>query len=125
MDQDPAAAYLAAHVLTAPPGEQLLLAYSVALQEVDRAREAWVRGDIDAARSAEAKLTRLLLLLLGAVNPEPDPVLAGRLVTLYQWCLARLGEGPSTRLETYDKVRTVLAGLHEAFAQAARRGDRG
>src|SRR5579883_1469932 len=74
MDQDPATAYLAAHILTAPPSEQLLLTYEAALREVERAREAWVRGDPHGARAADARLTQLLLLLLGAVDPGPDPV---------------------------------------------------
>jgi flagellin-specific chaperone FliS len=122
-----ARAYLEAKVLAASPGERLLVTYDEAVRASDNAREAAASGDHDGERAAQAKLTQSLLLLIRAVNPTPDPLLAERLLTLYQWCLARLScareEGPSA----YSKVREVLDGLRSAFAkahQAVQRDDR-
>lgn len=122
-----ARAYLEATVLAASAGEQLLVTYDEAVRASDDAYDAAERGDRERERAAQARLTQVLLLLVRAVNPTPDPLLAERLLTLYQWCLARLScvheEGPSV----YRKVRAVLQWLRSAFATAhesARHEDR-
>jgi len=114
-----ARAYQAANVLTASNTDVLLLAYDTALHECDRAAAAVAAADLDTVRKAERRVTQVLLLLISAIDPGPDPVLAGRLLTLYQWCLARLAEGHQSDSATYAKVRTVLANLRSAFAHAA------
>jgi len=114
-----ARAYQAAKVLTASNAETLLLVYDTALDECDRAVNAVAAGDPGAASTAEQKITQILLLLISAIDPTPDPVLAGRLLTLYQWCLKRLAEGHQSDGGVYARVRTVLAGLRGAFADAA------
>jgi len=114
-----ARAYQAAQVLTASHADVLLLAYDTAMQECDRASAGVVADDVHTVRTAERKVTQVLLLLISAIDPGPDPVLAGRLLTLYQWCLARLAEGHQADTATYAKVRAVLADLRSAFALAA------
>jgi flagellin-specific chaperone FliS len=114
-----ARAYQAANILTASNTDVLLLAYDTALHECDRAAAGVAAGDLDIVRKAERRVTQVLLLLVSAIDPGPDPVLAGRLLTLYQWCLARLAEGHQSDRATYAKVRTVLANLRGAFAHAA------
>lgn len=114
-----ARAYQAANILTASNNDVLLLAYDTAVQECDRASAAVGAGDVDIARRAERKVTQVLLLLISAIDPGPDPILAGRLLTLYQWCLARLSEGRQSDTVVYSKVRAVLANLRGAFAHAA------
>ncbi len=114
-----ARAYQAANILTASNTDVLLLAYDTALQECDRAAAAVANADLDGVRKGERKVTQVLLLLISAIDPGPDPVLAGRLLTLYQWCLARLAEGHQSDSVAYAKVRAVLANLRGAFAHAA------
>jgi flagellin-specific chaperone FliS len=114
-----AEAYRAAQVLTASSAEILLLAYDIALEACGRGEDAAAKGNTDAARAADRKIVQILLLLISAIDPVPDPALAGRLLTLYQWCLARLAEGRQTDVRVYGKVRRVFAGLRAAFAQAA------
>lgn len=114
-----ARAYQAANILTASNTDVLLLAYDTALHECDRAAAAVAAADLDVVRKAERKVTQVLLLLISAIDPGPDPVLAGRLLTLYQWCLARLADGHQSDTVAYGKVRAVLANLRSAFAHAA------
>jgi len=114
-----AEAYRATQVLTATPAEVVLLAYDVALEACGRGEDAAARGDTDSARAADRKIVQILLLLISAIDPVPDSALAGRLLTLYQWCLARLAEGRQTDTRVYGKVRRVFVGLRSAFAQAA------
>lgn len=100
------------------------MAYDTGIRAAREAEEAARAGETDREKRAQERLTQLLLLLIRVVNPTPDPLLGERLLTLYQWCLARLSSIPSEGPSAYHKVREVLGGLREAFAQArARQGE--
>ncbi len=114
-----AQAYRSVQVLTASPAEALLLSFDTAIDQCARAGEAAGVGDRDSARASEAKVTQVILLLMTAINPTPDPILAERLFTLYRWCLARLAESRQSDGDVYTRVRAVLSGLRHAFAEAA------
>lgn len=114
-----ARAYLEGRVLSASPGERLLLTYDAAAGAASAARAAAERGDAEAERRGRRRLAHLLILLIQSVDPAPDPVLASRLITLYQWCLARLGEPAGDRVASYAGIAAVLSELRAAFAQVA------
>src|SRR5579884_3197264 len=113
-----ARAYLESAILGGSPADRLLLAY-------DHGIRAALRGEADTERTAQERLTQLLLLLIRAVNPTPDPLLGERLLVLYQWCLARLSSAPEEGPAAYHKVREVLGALRDAFAQARARETEG
>jgi|GEM_PF-1169797 flagellin-specific chaperone FliS len=120
-----ARAYLESAILGGSPADRLLLAYDHGIRAAQQAEEAALRGEADTERTAQERLTQLLLLLIRAVNPTPDPLLGERLLVLYQWCLARLSSAPEEGPAAYHKVREVLGALRDAFAQARARETEG
>jgi flagellin-specific chaperone FliS len=114
---NPAArAYREMQVLTASPAERLIMTYDGAIRAADAARACALGRDRDGERRESARLTQFLLLLMGSVDPGPDPVMAERLVTLYRWCLARLSNAGREGPGAYTKVAEVLGSLRGAFA---------
>ncbi|MHB8731703.1 MAG: flagellar export chaperone FliS [bacterium] len=115
---NPAArAYKEMQVLTASPAERLIMTYDGALRAADAARTCALNHDKDGERREGSRLTQFLLFLMRSVDPAPDPVMAERLLTLYQWCLARLANASREGPAVYSKIGEVLGSLRSAFAQ--------
>lgn len=115
-----AARYREAEVLSASPGQLVVIVYEHLLVQLRRAlllgrpEDAEARGDaLDRARAA---VTELLVTLDRPRGGE----LADRLAAIYTFVLAELSTlGVKPDAQRLEAIVTLMSELHEAFAQAA------
>ena len=116
MPRNPYAAYFQASVLTAEPVELVRILHRAALESLQDARVHLAGGDIAGRSTAISKSMNIIGELSVSVNHEGEPVLARRLVELYDYMQRRLLAG---QLEQSEKplleVSDLLATLCEAW----------
>ena len=118
--QNPSTAYREQSVLTATPGQLVLMMYDGCLRFLHQAAYALRAGDAPGCdrrlRRAEAIIDELLTTL----DLEQGGVIASRLQGIYVFCNRHLIEARAQRdPEMVEKVSELLGELRESWAQVA------
>lgn len=124
--QDCARAYRKNAVLTATPGQLVLMLYDAALQAMARARDAFSRPETDLKRyeavNAEIrKARRIITELQGRLDFSANEELAGQLFRLYDYYNRRLQEANLKKQPApVAEVERLLGDLRNAWADMLR-----
>jgi flagellar protein FliS len=114
------AAYKQQSILTATPGQLVVMLYDGCLRFLHQAAHAMREGNV---RESGARLTRAEAIideLLATLDLEQGGVVASRLQGIYVFCSRHLGEARVARdPEMIDKVSELLTELRDAWAQVA------
>ena len=116
---DPRNQYLRTRIMTASPGELLVMLYDGLLQRVRQARLCF--EDKNWARSGEllGNAQDILSELMGSLDRKHSPELVDSLMELYSYCkrrlLGALGDGKSDGL---TEVHDLLLPLRDAWIEA-------
>jgi len=115
------AKYQENQVITASPGQLLVMTYDGALRFLRQAREAAKEGRETDRTYNVLKTTNLLLDLCGSLNHEASQELAASLMGLYRYMLDRLVEVEQNgNVGAIDEVERLLMSLRDAWAEADR-----
>jgi flagellar secretion chaperone FliS len=114
------AAYRQQSILTATPGQLVVMLYDGCLRFLSQAAYAMREGK---AGEANARLTRAEAIideLLDTLDLEKGGVIASRLQGIYVFCNRQLIESRTARdPEMIEKVAELLGELRDAWAQVA------
>ena len=100
--------YLETMLRTATPQRLRLMVIGAALRNLDRTRDDWQTGRIDAGAESLVRVRDCLAELLAGVRPEASE-LAQRVQSLYLWMIERASElGQSRDLAALDELAEVL-----------------
>ena len=114
------AAYLQQAVLTASPGQLVVMLYDGACRFLTQAAYAMREGDVARAGQRLSRAEAIVEELLNTLDMEQGGEIAGRLQGLYVFYLRYLGEARVSRdADKIDVVREQLAELRESWAQVA------
>lgn len=112
-------AYLESSVLTASPGQLVVMLYDGAGRFLGRAAAALRAGDPPAAGEPLHRTHAILDELLATLDPEAGEV-AERLQSIYLFCKRALIEAQLAHdPEPVERVAALLAELREAWAEVA------
>jgi flagellar protein FliS len=115
MPSNPYAAYFEASVLTAEPVELIRILHRSALESLRDARVHLAGGDIAGRSAAISKTMNIVRELSLSVDHESEPVLARRLVELYDYVQRRL---LAAQLEQSERPLTEVADLLTTLSEA-------
>jgi flagellar protein FliS len=121
--QDCARAYRANSVLTASPGQLVLLLFDGALSALARAREAFDRPAVDFKRYEDINkhlrhARRIIAELQGSLKPEEGEEFAKLMLSLYDYYNRRLHEANlSKKVEPVIEVERLLGEVRDAWAK--------
>lgn len=105
-------------VLTAPPGQLVVMLYDGAVRFLRRAAHAMTGGDIARSNTAMQRAEAIIDELLVTLDHDRGGEIAGSLRDLYLFCRRHLNDA---RLEKdtgkIDEVVGLLGELRDAFAQ--------
>ena len=127
--QDCARAYRTSSVLTASPGQLVLMMYDGALKALAQAREGFARPEEDFRRievihSQLVKAQNILAELQGTLNLEAGGDFAATLQRLYEYYIRRLVEANLRKqVEPVVEVERLLGELRGAWAEMLRNQD--
>jgi flagellar protein FliS len=114
------AAYRQSTVLSATPGELVVLLYDGARRFLRQATSAMGEGDVERAHNALRRAELIVAHLDGTLDHDQGQI-AERLHAIYTFCLAHLN---SARMDQdagkLDEVGNLLGELREAWAEVAR-----
>ena len=114
------AAYKQSSILTATPGQLVVMLYDGCLRFLHQAAYAMREGKVG---EADARLTRAEAIideLLNTLDLERGGVVASRLQGIYVFCIRHLLEARAERDPAMiDKVAELLGELRDAWAQVA------
>jgi len=114
------AAYRQQSILTATPGQLVVMLYDGCLRFLNQAAYALREENV---RESDARLRRadaIIEELLSTLDLEQGGVIASRLQGIYVFCSGQLREARSSRdPEPIDKVAELLGELRDAWAQVA------
>jgi flagellar secretion chaperone FliS len=114
------AAYKQQSILTATPGQLVVMLYDGCLRFLSQAAYAMREGNV---KESGARLTRAEAIideLLATLDLEQGGVVASRLQGIYVFCSKHLTEARSSRdPQAIDKVSELLSELRDAWAQVA------
>jgi flagellar protein FliS len=114
------AAYKQQSILTATPGQLVVMLYDGCLRFLHQAGHAMREGNV---RESGARLSRAEAIideLLATLDLDQGGVVASRLQGIYVFCSRHLGEARLSRdPEMIDKVSQLLTELRDAWAQVA------
>lgn len=116
-----ASAYLETQVLSASPGQLVVMLYDHLLLQFRRARLAIEKDDAPARQAALEKARAVLTELLGTLDYQQGGEIARQLSGLYAFLLAELldiGMKPSP--ERLDPLSVIVADLREAYDTISR-----
>ena len=124
--QDCARAYRANSILTASPGQLVLLLYDGALSALARARAAFERPSSDLQRYEVVnrevrKARRIIIELRARLDFQAGPEFAGLMYRLYDYYNRRLLEANLRKdLEPLREVEKLLGTVRNAWAEMLR-----
>ena len=128
--QNCARMYRANSVLTASPGQLVLMLYDGALRAIAQARSALARPPEDRSRILESnthliKAQRILIQLQGTLNMEAgDGKFSKEMYLLYGYFIRRLIEGNMSKTEApVIEVEKLLGEIRGAWAEMLRQQD--
>ena len=114
------AAYRQQSILTATPGQLVVMLYDGCLRFLNQAAYAMREVNV---READARLVRadaIIDELLSTLDMEQGGVIASRLQGIYVFCSLQLVEARRTNdAEMIDKIAELLGELRESWAQIA------
>jgi flagellar protein FliS len=115
-----AAAYKQSSVLTAPPGQLVVMLYDGARRFLFQASSAMQEGDTIVAHQRLRRVEDILSELLATLDHERGGEIASRLQGLYVFFLAELNRGRVEQdPQRLDFVNRQLGELREAWAAVA------
>jgi flagellar protein FliS len=116
----PTAAYRQQSILTAPPGQLVVMLYDGCLRFLGQAAYALRDGDAGEADARLARAEAIIDELLATLDLEQGGEIASRLQGIYVFCSRHLLDARSERdPEMIDKVAELLGELRDAWAQIA------
>ncbi|MEO7191713.1 MAG: flagellar export chaperone FliS [Vicinamibacterales bacterium] len=108
--------YLRTQVRSSAPLELVVLLYDAALRFTAAAREAMVRGDIKARRTAISKAMAVINELQISLDLDKGGVVAEELDRLYIWINSSLVDAVAKQdVRLIDDARRVLEILHDGW----------
>ncbi len=117
----PHAEYLKTRVLTATPGELVVMLYDALFQRIRQASMALEEGAPARVGELLGNAQDILTELMSALRPEHAPELSQNLFELYVFSKRRLLEGFAARdAAILNEVVAVLTPLRDGFAEAER-----
>lgn len=120
-----AATYREVEVLSASPGELVVILYDHLLVSLRRARIAVDAGNFELRSGLLEKCRAILGELLATLDHERGGEIARELSGLYAFLLSELVDvGVHADLARLDRITAMVAELREAFAEAAGRAGR-
>ena len=115
-----ASRYRETEVLTATPGQLVVLLYDHMLLSLRRARTAMETRDLEASSEQLEKSRNVLTELLVTLDRERGGEVAANLGALYSFLLGELVQvGVRNDLRRLDRVAHMIGELRDAFAQAS------
>ncbi len=114
------AAYRQQSVLTATPGQLVVMLYDGCLRFLHQAAHAMREQDVATAGNRLQRAEAILDELLMTLDLEKGGVIASRLQGIYVFCQRRLMEARLERdAERIEQVSELLAELRESWSQVA------
>jgi flagellar protein FliS len=114
------AAYRQQAVLTATPGQLVVMLYDGCLRFLHQAAFALREGNTVQAGARLSRAEAIIDELLQTLDLEKGDVIASRLQGIYVFCLRHLREArTATDPEMIEKVGELLGELRDAWAQVA------
>jgi flagellar secretion chaperone FliS len=116
----PTLAYKEQSILTATPGQLVVMLYDGCLRFLHQGAYAMRGGDLALAGARIARAEAIIDELLTTLDVEQGGVIASRLQGIYVFCCRHLIEARLARdPEMVDKVAELLSELRESWAQVA------
>ena len=116
-----ASTYLETQVLSASPGQLVVMLYDHLLLQFRRTRIAIEKGDVATRQAALEKARAVLTELLGTLDYQQGGEIARQLSGLYAFMLAELLDiGLHPKAERLDPLSAIVTDLREAFDTIAR-----
>ena len=113
--------YRKTRILTATPGELIVMLYDGLLGRVESARKHVVSNNPAEAGVLLNRVHDILHELIGCLDHERAPQLADSLTALYSYCSNLLVEGlGNADPAKFEQVYTLLKPLRDAWADAER-----
>ena len=114
------AAYRQQSVMTATPGQLVVMLYDGCLRFLHQSAHAMRDGDIAVAGNRLSRAEAIIDELLTTLDLEQGGVIASRLQGIYVFCNKQLIEARVNHdADTIDTVYGLLAELRESWAQVA------
>jgi flagellar secretion chaperone FliS len=114
------AAYKQQSILTATPGQLVVMLYDGCLRFLNQAAYAMREGNVTESGARLSRAEAIIEELLATLDLEKGGVVASRLQGIYVFCSKHLIEARLARdPEMIDKVSELLAELRDAWAQVA------
>lgn len=111
--------YQQSQIMTANPGELLLLTYDAAIRFLREAGDAMSRHDLYAQSTAVVRTQHILQYLRGTLNHDANPELADRLDGIYGYLLDELTQANiHDDLPKIESAVGLLATLRSAWEEA-------
>ncbi len=111
--------YQQQQVLTASPGQLLLLAYDGALRHLRTAAQAMAEKNLSAQSEAVVKTQQIILYLMDTINRDHSPQLAASLEGIYSYLLQQLTEANvKDDKNALELVAGLLQELRNGWAEA-------
>ncbi len=111
--------YRETEVLSASPGELVILVYDHVLASLLRARAAMAAGDVETRLTEIGRARDAVGELLATLDREKGGAVAGQLASLYAFFLKELaGLGFEPQVGRLDRIVAMVRDLREAFAGA-------
>lgn len=114
--------YLETEVLTAPPEKLRLMLIEAAIRWAQRAAQLWQDRDDEKASSALIRAQEIVTELLASINRQADPVLAGKVASVYLFVFRNLLEANLHRSpQKLDDALRVLREEQQTWRQVCAR----
>lgn len=116
----PTAAYRQQSILTATPGQLVVMLYDGCLRFLHQSAHAMRDGNIAEAGTRLARAEAIIDELLSTLDVEDGGVIASRLQGIYVFCLRHLMQARIDRdAEMIEKVGELLSELRDSWSQVA------
>ena len=116
----PTAAYKQQSILTATPGQLVVMLYDGCLRFLHQSAHAMREGNIAEAGTRLARAEAIIDELLTTLDLEQGGVIASRLQGIYVFCLRHLMQARLERdAEMIEKVGELLSDLRDSWSQVA------
>ncbi len=116
----PTAAYKQQSILTATPGQLVVMLYDGCLRFLHQSAHAMREGDIAEAGTRLARAEAIIDELLSTLDLDQGGVIASRLQGIYVFCLRHLMQARLERdAEMIDQVSELLSDLRGSWVQVS------
>jgi len=116
---DPREQYRRTRILTASPGELLVMLYDGAITRIRKAYRCAVADDWAEAGAAIVRAQEIIYELIACLKRDENPELVDNLSNLYVYCIDLLSDATRSHNHALLKeVDSLLAPLREAWSEA-------